>query len=96
MSERVVMCAAKLYDARSSLRGILGDEYDERVEPFRTIIRKLSENRPPIEVMIEMLKKLDRRGANGWDQMFVMAAAVDVTETSNNPAPDDPESPKTR
>lgn len=83
VTERVVTCAATMYEARSALRRLFASEYEEKIEPLRDMLRRLSSaERPTMDVLIELLTELDRRGANGVEQMWWLAAAVDVIEAA--------------
>ena len=79
-SEQVVTIAAKMYEARKGLRSLFGERYDENCERWREVLRVQSAERPILDVALEMLKDMQQRGADGWAQAWVLAAAVDVIE----------------
>jgi hypothetical protein len=83
VTERVVTCAAMMYEARSALRRMFATDYDEKIDPLRDLLRRVSSaERPTITVLIELLGELDKCGANGVEQMWWLAAAVDVIEAA--------------
>lgn len=84
MSERAVRIAATYYDARDSLRTILGDEYAARVAPWREVVRGAVRRFGCAEVMapVRVVQDLRERGQNvgGIEVAYLLAATVEEVE----------------
>ena len=81
MAEQAVSIAARIADARAMMRNLFDDDYDKRVEPFRTVIRELSHERgcSALEAALDMAKRASEKNAGNL-LGFILAAAADVCE----------------
>lgn len=83
MDEQRVMIAAKLYEARATLKGLLGDRYDLHMAEQRNVLRAYSDATHRGDVLhaaMEMVRTMQADGVDAKMQMFVVAAAVDLIE----------------
>ena len=82
-TEKQVRIAAQLYDARDTVRRLLGEHYRRRMRDIGDQLTQIAADRPLLSVAGEVAK-----GApNAWDQLLVLAAAVEMVEpTTEVPA----------
>jgi len=83
-AEQSIQMASKLYDARTSVKTLLGDDYWPRVDKYQKRIRnamKASGSSEELEIAIHMADKLAKAGF-GMDSMLALAAAVEMIEPS--------------
>lgn len=78
-TENQVQIAAQLYDMRDKARRLLGDKYKPHMHELGQILRMTArkEGRSELEAAIDVCKK---RELIGMDLLFIMAAAVELTE----------------
>lgn len=83
-TEQQVGIAAKLYEARTTLRRLLGDAYDAKVEPYRAEVRRCVEKTrlPPLQAFLWLQRQLEKRGGwvDGMASLYWFAAVADVAE----------------
>lgn len=79
--------AAKLYDARKSMKVMLGENYWTRIDEYQARIRNVmkASGREEMESAIHMADALAKAG-HGMDSMIALAAAVEMIEPSERPA----------
>lgn len=77
LSEKVVIAAATLYDARRVLRRLLGDRYEKQAESWREGIRILQDGHSVLDTLIAMLKQAS---PSDTESIWLLAAAVDLME----------------
>lgn len=75
--------AAKLYDARSSAKTIMGDKYWPRIDAYQERIRNMMKvtGREELECGIQMADALAKAGL-GMDSILALAACVEMIEPS--------------
>lgn len=82
--ENVVAVCAKMYEARRTLRSLLGDDqYAARVADWKKLVRAVMEHRGEknvFEVLPELIKSADGGGQVPW----ILAAAVELTEAEGD------------
>ena len=82
--------AVRLHDTREFMRRLFGDEYDEKVEPWRRVVRLLCaqwECSP-----LSVAPHLERAGHLPEHPLLLIAASVDVAEEQYTSSPDDSKS----
>ena len=78
--EDLVLMAAKMIQARKSLRGLLGDKYEAAIEPGRDLIRGYMKQRKcsAIVAATDLSNTILEKGGSGIAVMKVIAACADV------------------
>jgi hypothetical protein len=81
--EQQIKMAAKLYRCRDTATRFFGDEYKEKIEPYKKIIADVArdKNIGELEAMMKICED-DVIKNNGWTLMLLMAAAVELVEPS--------------
>ena len=83
-TEKQVQIAAKLYEARSAMRSLLGEKYPARVEVFKQYIREVMAKTGCDYMMatIQIAKALaaDTTKDTGVQQGMIYAACVEISE----------------
>lgn len=83
--KNVVQIAAKLYDARDSMRAFWADKYPEKMQEWKAII-KITAKRDSLDEMhatmkiVQRLQSMDRD--TGMSQALAFAAYVEIVEPS--------------
>ncbi|HXD20117.1 MAG TPA: hypothetical protein VN654_24045 [Vicinamibacterales bacterium] len=91
--------AAQLYRCRSAARSLLGDEFDERIAPWKAAIadHMQRERRTVLQALIDLGGYIHKADVDGLLLMLLTAAAVEMIEPSPpSPArftPSDPGTP---
>ena len=82
-TEKQVRMAAKLYEARDSMRGLFGARYQERLSPYREIIRgaMAKHSCDELEAVLE-IKRFDP-SLDGVELAMLLAAAVEEVESTS-------------
>lgn len=83
-AERVAYIADRFYGARRTLRDLFGDEYAERIEPWRRVVRALAakEGCDPL-----LVPTLIQPQPSGYQMLALLAAIVDEIEPAPPPVP---------
>lgn len=74
--------AAQLYDMRDKARRLLGEKYKPHMDELGRILT-MTANRDRKSVLQVATKVCNEKELIGMDLLLVMAAAVELTETSN-------------
>ena len=81
MSEKHIMIAARMYEARKSLRSILGDRYQKAIAMWVDSLRRgNSKNQPILEYVLPHIKKAQEDYQDSV-VLFLLAAAVEIIES---------------
>ena len=86
-NEQAVAMAAKLYEARSASRTMLGARWREHMQFIGQAI-KLCQERTGMDTIQAAMKMCERCHANGGpatDSVHILAAAVEMVEPSETP-----------
>jgi len=80
--ERLLLMAARMIEARQSMRLLLGDKYDSTMEPCRILIRAAmkKQRRSAIAATTEICRRMLDAGADGMLGVEMIAACADVLE----------------
>jgi len=82
--EKAVQIAAKLYDARSAMRSLLGEKYPERVQKFKDYIREVMAktgcNYLVATLQIAKALAADTTKDTSIAQGMIFAACVEISE----------------
>ena len=75
-----VLMAAKMIQARKSLRDLLGDKYEAAIEPGRVLIRGYMKQRKcsAVKAATDLSNTILEKGGGGMAVMKVIAACADV------------------
>ena len=81
MTEEKVKLAAKLYRCRDTAKRFFGDEYHERIDPYKKVISDFSQEKKigDLEAMMKICEQ-DLIRDNGWALILLMAASVELIE----------------
>lgn len=81
-SERAVGVAAKMYDARRTLKSLCPEKYFERCREWQDVIKKIAadNNWSELETVIDILGRLKHE--SGMSVLWVLAAYVEMVEPS--------------
>ena len=83
-SEQQVAIAARLYEARTTLRTLVGERYDALLAPFRGRVRLAVEQSglPALQAFLWLRREVEKRGGSidGMELLHWLAAVVDVVE----------------
>lgn len=76
----LTLMAARMIEARKSLRRLLGDRYETMIEPGRALIRSCMKHREcsAVKAATDLSKAMLEMGAGGMAVMKVIAACADV------------------
>lgn len=79
--EQQIKLAAKLYRCRDSTKGLFGDEYRSKIEPYVTTLNEYAE-RKELDIFKAVLEICDMPGISGNGMLCIlfMAAAVEILE----------------
>lgn len=80
--EALILMAAKMIQARKSLRDLLGEGYESMLEPCRVLIRASMKHRScgAIKATTDLTNAILNSGADGMVAMKMIAACADVLE----------------
>lgn len=73
-----VRLAARLYDARDTVRRLFAERYEEKVEPWRAVVRELMAEWKC--GALQVVPRLERDGNLPDQPLLLIAASVDVAE----------------
>lgn len=82
-AETAVKICAQLYKARDTMRGLYGNEFQEKVAKYQGYIRKAQWKYEcdSLEAMMALVKKLqENENDTGMAQAMLMAAFVEISE----------------
>lgn len=81
--EQQIKMAAKLYRCRDTAKRFFGEEFKEKIQPYKKIISDVAmdKNIGELEAMMKICDD-DVIKNNGWTLMLLMAAAVELVEPS--------------
>lgn len=81
-SEQAIGIAAKMYDARSTLKRLCPDKFYDRCKEWQEVILKVSVGKgiSELEAVIDMLQTL--KESSGMSVLWVLAAYVEMVEPS--------------
>lgn len=75
----MLQMAAKLHDCKDSVKFLCGDKYDEKIQPFITLIKGVMDHNK-IEALPAAIKLAEHYKDNGMATMMIFAAAVDLVD----------------
>ena len=83
ISEKHITIAAKLYEMRSTAKRLFAEKYDDRVAPYRDLLRKISkvDGTSDAQACIKAMKAAADQH-NGMDMMLFGAAFVEMSENA--------------
>lgn len=81
--ERQIKMAAKLYRCRDTAKRFFGEEFKDKIQPYKKIIADVAKDKNigELEAMIKICDD-DVIKNNGWTLVLLMAAAVELVEPS--------------
>lgn len=85
-TEKQIRIAAKMYEARDTLRKLWGAEYAAKLKPMMEIVEAVADDRgiSALQASIDMAKEIDAEGKMDAGTMWqLMVAAVELTEPTS-------------
>lgn len=81
--EQQIKMAAKLYRCRDTAKRFFGEEFKEKIQPYKKIIADVAKDKNigELEAMMKICD-IDVIKNNGWTLILLMAAAVEMVEPS--------------
>ena len=81
--EQQIKMAAKLYRCRDTAKRFFGEEFNDKIQPYKKIISDVAKDKniSELEAMMKICDD-DVIKNNGWTLMLLMAAAVELLEPS--------------
>lgn len=82
ITENTIMMAAKLYEARKSMRMLWGDEYQTKIERYMDALHDCEKYsyKGIIPTAIELADRADKSGLSAVHMVMFLAAAVELLE----------------
>jgi hypothetical protein len=81
--EQQIKMAAKLYRCRDTAKRFFGDEFQDKIQPYKQVISGVAKEKSigELEAMMKICED-DVIKNNGWTLVLLMAAAVELIEPS--------------
>lgn len=86
MNARAVKIAAQMYEARDTLKRLVGDKFRERIEPWQAVIREHAKKtgKDELHVVMDLMQDMQKQGVTNG-QLGLLAAYVEMVEPSDMP-----------
>ena len=83
MTSKEIMIAAKFYEVRDTIKGILMSEYHPTIKPFQILLKDVMElhSENALEAMIRV-SKVESFKKDAFTQMMVITAMIEIIEPS--------------
>ena len=71
---------SQLAQIRTTLKRELGNEYDEKIEPVRSALRQVAQEKPLTDILHQAINAMLAKEADNIEIMTLISAGLDVIE----------------
>jgi hypothetical protein len=81
-AEKTIRLTAKFYEMRQQMRTLHGDEWQERITPYKTILSEVAkaQNLPIIRAALAVMQDAERQNVSSFDVPMFASAVLELME----------------